>query len=146
MKKKRTNKSLKQRLKDRYDHVRKLRLERQEKERPYLDRISAIFEAPKVVITDFWCNKCKRDCNGHGYRQVSLIRQKLPTAWFKAYCPKGHLMLRYITDKNIDPYYLLSFNLQRQRYDLRDDLLTPMDPRFRVLYPKQYEEWKKSLK
>jgi hypothetical protein len=149
MKKKRTNKpSLKTRLKDRYDLVRKLRLEQRDKERPFFERMESVFEAPLITRTDFWCNVCKRDCSGNGYRQVflSTSRPKMPTAWFKGHCPLGHIVIRRITDKNTDPYYDLSFNLQRQRYDLKDDLLTPEDPRFRVLYPKQYEEWTKSLK
>lgn len=30
--------------------------------------------------------------------------------------------------------------IQRQRYELQDAFLTPDDPRFKVLYPKQYKE------
>jgi hypothetical protein len=49
-------------------------------------------------------------------------------------------MIRRITDKVQDPYYYQSLMLNRQRYNMRDDLLTPDDPRFKLLYPKQYEE------
>jgi len=129
-----------QKLKDRYDSARRLREEREERERPFKDRVALIMDAPRFVTTDFWCNTCQRDCRGTGYRQASTVRPECPTAWFIAYCPRGHRMIRRITDKSTDPYYELSFLVQRQRFDLRDAILTPEDPRFKILYPKQYAE------
>jgi hypothetical protein len=64
----------------------------------------------------------------------------MPTAWYTGYCPNGHRMIRRITDKDSDPYYFMSDILKRQRYDLRDMLLTPDDPRFKELYPEQYKQ------
>lgn len=135
-----TEKSLIQKLKDRYDASQKARAEKEERERPLKERILDIFSAPRSINTDFFCIKCKRDCSGTGYRQVCTIRDYAPTAWFIGFCPKGHKMIRRITDKNTDPYYELSPIIQRQRHELADALLDPSDPRFKVLYPKQWEE------
>ena len=133
-------KNLIQRLKDRYDDAEASRLLQEELARPFNERMEAIFTAPRYCTTDFWCNICKRDCSGTGYRQVCTVRHTLPTAWFVGYCPLGHKMLRRITDKDTDPFYDFSEMIQRQRYELQDAFLTPDDPRFRVLYPKQYKE------
>lgn len=132
--------SLIKKLKNRYDRLREQRQAREEAERPLKDRMDLIFSAPLRVNTDFWCNKCKRDCSGSGYRRVCTVRETAPTAWFVAYCPKGHQMIRRITDKTTDPYYEQSIMIQRQRFELADAILTPDDPRFKVLYPKQYKE------
>jgi hypothetical protein len=133
-------KSLIQRLKDRYDRAEAERAIKAELERPFRERVEAIFTAPRYCTTDFWCNTCKRDCSGTGYRQVCTVREKLPTAWFVGYCPKGHKMVRRITDKDTDPFYDFSEMIQRHRYEMKDAFLTPDDPRFKLLYPLQYKE------
>jgi hypothetical protein len=111
---------------------------REERERPFKERVQAIFEAPRYVITDFYCRQCNKDVSGTAFRQVCTMRQNLPTAWFVSICPKGHRIVRRITDKDSDPYYDLSPLVARQRFEMRDDLLDPSDPRFKILYPAQY--------
>lgn len=133
------SKSLIQKLKDKYDLARAKRAIEEEKARPMKDRMDDIFSAPRFIVTDFWCDDCKRDCSGTGYRQVCTIREWAPTAWFIGYCPKGHRMIRRITDKNTDPYYDLSDMVKRHRYEMRDAFLSPDDPRFKLLYPLQWE-------
>lgn len=128
-----------------YDRRIKEREKENERMAPYRDRVQAIFDAPQVTKTDFWCNKCKRDCNGVGIRQVCTLRPEFPTAWFLGFCPKGHRVIRRITDKDSDPYYYQSAMLKRHRFERELDLLTPDDPRFKQLYPKQYKEILKGL-
>jgi hypothetical protein len=134
------NKGLIKRLEERYLEARRERAAKELADQPMKDRITSIFKSPRFTTTDFWCDTCKRDCNGTGYRQVCTVREWAPTAWFLGYCPYGHKMIRRITDKGTDPYYEKSEQLQRQRYEMKDDLLTPDDPRFKELYPKQWEE------
>ena len=129
-----------QNLRDRYDQAVAKRAAEKAAMQPFLDRVEAITHSPRFTTTDFWCATCQRDCQGTGYRQVSTIRERWPTAWFVGYCPTGHKVLRRITDKNTDPYYDSSYMVKRMRFTLRDDLLTPEDPRFKVLYPRQWEE------
>ena len=132
--------NLLQRLKDKYDRARNDRLAREEMERPYKERLETIFTSHKVIVTDFWCDICKRDCSGPGYREVCTIRSYAPTAWYVGYCPLGHKMIRRITDKNNDSYYDLSEMVQRHRAEMKDDFLSPDDPRFKLLYPEKYAE------
>lgn len=140
MSNKRNRNKEKKKLKAYYDDIRKKREAIAEKNAPFLDRVRAIMDAPRVARVDFWCDKCKKDCTGAGYRQVCTIRDRVPTAWYIGFCPKNHKIIRRITDKGSDSYYYQSLFLQRQRAELADDLLTPDDPRFKILYPKQYAE------
>jgi|TARA_R100001530_G_scaffold73266_1_gene51667 hypothetical protein len=131
-----------QKLKDRFEKARIKRLKKEAKEQPFKDRLIEIFSAPRHTLTDFYCLVCKKDCSGTGYRQVCTIRKWVPTAWYIGTCPNGHKMIRRITDKSSDPYYVMSPFLQRQRYDLIDAFITPDDPRFKVLYPDKYAKLK----
>ena len=132
--------SLIQKLKNKYDDARVARRLREEAERPLKERIQTIFSAPRNITTDFWCDVCKKDCTGMGHRQVSTLRAWAPTAWFVGQCPKGHKIVRRITDKNTDPYYDKSVMVKRHRWDMRDDFITPDNPRFKQLYPDKYKE------
>lgn len=64
----------------------------------------------------------------------------VPYAYYEGMCPAKHLARRHITDKHLDPYYHLSAMIRKQRHDMRDDLLTPADPRFRIVYPRQWAQ------
>lgn len=134
------SKKLIKKLENRYDQRQKERREKEEAERPLKERLLDIFSADRDPVTDFYCKPCKQDCQGTGYRQVCTVRRFAPTAWFLGICPKGHRMIRRITDKDSDPYYHLSPFVARQRLEMADDFLTPDDPRFRVLYPDKWEE------
>ena len=129
-----------QELKDRYDQRRNDREERRKLLEPFVDRLNEIRGAPRATKSDFFCDKCNKDFAGLAFKQVSAVRPMLPTAWFVSKCPVGHRTFRRITDRNTDPYYDRSRLVQRQRHDMRDYFLDPSDPRFRVLYPRQYEE------
>lgn len=127
-------------LEERYDKIRADKWAEQERERPFKERVRAIIDAPRFVVTDFFCHVCKKDCVGTGYRQVCTIREKAPTAWYMGICPNNHRMIRRITDKDTDPYYDRSPLVARQRYELRDAVLQPNDPRFKELYPEAYKK------
>ncbi len=126
-------------LVNRYDQRRAERLERHKILEPFVDRLNEIKEAPRTTKSDFFCMTCKKDFSGIAFKQVSAIRPMLPTAWFVGKCPKGHRTLRRITDKNSDPYYDMSLMVARQRADMADAFLDPSDPRFKILYPRQWE-------
>lgn len=126
-------------LRERFLSARNTRIKKEAEQRPFVERMAEIFSAPRNTVTDFYCAVCKRDCSGTGYRQVCTIREWAPTAWYVGTCPNGHKMIRRITDKLSDPYYEMSPMIQRHRWELQDAFITPDDPRFKVLYPAQYE-------
>lgn len=127
-------------LQKRYDEAVERRILKEIQDKPLQDRIKTIFGAKKFIQMDFWCDDCKRDCSGTGYRQVYTQRLKAPTAWYTGFCPYNHKMIRRITDKLSDPYYELSYMVRRQRYDLADDMMTPDNPLFKDRYPDQWKE------
>lgn len=115
------------------------------------DRRKVVEEAPSRQVMEFWCDhrKCKTDLialahkrRNWGYNlDTNTAYEVFPLrAWYVARCDRGHEVVRYITDKSLDPYFMLSERLKRERFIAGDDLLQPSDPRFKVVYPRQWEQ------
>lgn len=98
------------------------------------DRVREIVTAKHKWPEQFWCNTCKADFTARGHKVVRKLPRSLPIAWHVAYCPARHKCIKRITEKPNDPYYLLSYAIRRDRARYRDEMLTPDDPRFWMLY------------
>lgn len=105
----------------------------------YKEHVKVIKEAYEETLMDFWCDKCKKDFSTTGKKQVRHSG-RWPVAWYVGLCPKKHVAIRHITDKNHDPYYGRSEMMKKQRAKLADAMLTPDDPRFALVYPQKYRE------
>jgi len=84
----------------------------------------------------FYCEDCRVDQDLIPGKRVNGNAQ-----WFFAECKeceKG--LIRYITDKGLDPYYRNSLYLKKQRLKFAKDLIQPGDPRFKTYYK---DEWDK---
>lgn len=127
------------RLTDRLDHNREERDRSVARTQEYRDHISAIREAAEYTRTGFFCVTCDKDFDSDGWKQVRYSGV-WPVAWYAGMCPSGHVAMRRITDKLTDPYYYQSKMIQRQRHEMADDLLTPDDPRFKIVYPEKWRE------
>lgn len=105
------------------------------------ERRKAIDDSPDRQWMDFWCNerKCKKDIIALGYK-VEYTRGEYPKAVYKGRCERGHEVERRITDRHNDPYFYLSEKLKYERWKAGDDLLQPSDPRFKTVYPRQWEK------
>lgn len=90
-----------------------------------------IREAPDMVQFDFFCRNCDRDVISMGYKRV----HKDGMGTYLGQCPNGHGLVRYITEKWRDPYWELSHKVRHDREKYADDMLTPDNPRFKVVYP-----------
>lgn len=133
------------RLQERVDANRERRQRELESTRPYRERMREVNEAYQVVPRmDFWCDACagfdesKGDIVAVGHKGVRAPSGHLPFAFYQGQCPKGHMVMRHITDKHRDPYYHKSIKMRRERAMAADDLLQPNDPRFRLVYPNQW--------
>lgn len=104
------------------------------------DREKMIRDAFPRTRMGFWCEKCAQDFEGVAYKEVSQVFVDPPCAWYVGFCPKNHKAIRRITDKAGDPYYRQSALIRRQRIELADAMLTPDNPRFRVVYPAQWRK------
>lgn len=106
-------------------------------------RENEIRTAPvRMERMSFWCDKCARDCAGPGYKEVRVPKGSMWFAFYRGFCPKGHHVLRRITDKLDDPYFYKSVFVRREQAMHADDFLTPNDVRFREVYPQAWADLK----
>ena len=98
------------------------------------DRIRQILDAKDNTRVGFWCEQCQADFGGKGMKIIRQHSGRLPIAWWFGFCPAGHRCVRRITDRTNDPYVRRSRQLRIDRMKHRDDLLTPNDARFWLLY------------
>lgn len=106
------------------------------------ERAQEIKSAPESAHTDFYCVECKRDFGAIGWKQVRKPQGSVWFAFYEAHCPEGHKAIRYITDKIEDPYFTKSPFIRAQQDEFEDAQIPPWHPRFKVLYPLQYERLK----
>lgn len=98
------------------------------------DRTREILNAKQVLQMSFWCTDCEADVSTKGTKVIRQHHGKLPIAWWVGFCPVRHKLIRRITDKVNDPYYMKSYVVRRDRSRHKDDLLTPDQARFWMLY------------
>ncbi len=127
-------------LRQRIDARRAEREREKDRTQAYRDRMRMIAEAPDDARTGFWCDECGRDVVALAAKVCQRMKTQEPRAFYVAACPRGHRLIRRITDKQFDPYYHQSTIMRRERVERADDMLQPHDPRFRIVYP---EVWKK---
>jgi hypothetical protein len=85
---------------------------------------------------EFWCEECQLDFTAWGFKCVESD-WTIPNwriAYYKGKCPKGHKAIRRITDKPLDPYFIKSLILKKQRVDYKRDILQENDFGFNMLY------------
>ena len=104
----------------------------------YADRLRTIVDAPRRTPMEFWCRVCESDFTCVDALKMTTTMRGVPSAYYDGRCPKNHRAIRHLTDKHLDPYYYQSAMLAEQRYRMRDDTIAPSDPRFRIVYPKQW--------
>lgn len=94
----------------------------------------SVEEAPETVITQFWCNKCKKEIVARGYKvvQTDWNNPGKFIAFFEVLA--CHRLRRRITDKYSDPYFNNSHLLRQQRLDYAKDLIQPGQYGFDTLY------------
>lgn len=104
-------------------------------------RSELIKSAPaRVKNMAWWCDQCRQDCDGPGFKEIRWPVGDLWFAFYRGFCPKGHMLVRRITDKMTDPYFFKSRVIQREQAEHADEMLTPNDPRFREVYPEQWAD------
>lgn len=109
-----------------------------EKQKEKLERNQLIQEAHMVAVTDFYCDKCKKDFKSMAIKQIEsdwLSNQFI--AFYKTKCDKNHWCIRYITDKHHDPYWMRSRAVARDRGRAFNDIIQPGETGFNLLYGKK---------
>lgn len=124
-------KELGQRVKDRQVELDQERTAKQRREAVGKD----VREAPPTQRMDFFCFVCCKDMTAVGSKQAHTNGM----GTYNAQCPLGHNVVRYITNKWKDPYWNASLKVRKDRELYADAMLTPADPRFKIVYPAQWK-------
>lgn len=103
--------------------------------------------------TSFWCNQDRRDFDGEAEEYTARDGAK----YLRGYCPKGHRVVRYVTNRKQDPYYHESTKVREEALKYWKDTLQPGDTGFDTYYPnalknyrdglmkKEEDEWKEEV-
>ena len=102
------------------------------------ERNTLIKEAQVITLTDFLCRQCNEEFKGIAVKQVeeNWNNPNENNAFYKTKCFKGHWCIRYITDKDKDPYWYKSRAVARDRVLHHNDTLQPHQTGFNILYKK----------
>lgn len=129
-------------------HVREL-IERQERrvddrnrhrqrEKDRAERDGIIADSKAVVLTEFWCGRCRVDYRRLAYRQVEQdwnADQRI--AFYKAKCRRGHWGIRLITDRSRDVFFQRSRLVAQDRGVYAKDILQPFETGYNMVYGKK---------
>jgi len=110
----------------------------QDKEKLLRERDELIADSKPFVLTDFYCDKCKKDFKGQAIKQVELdwyANQRI--AYYKSKCFRGHWVIRLITDKYKDGFYQRSKLVFLDRGNHFNDTVQPHETGFNLLYGKK---------
>lgn len=102
-----------------------------------------------MTTTSFYCRNCKNDFdrpafeNGYPEKtcvQLGIARQSIK--WYESKCGQcGRKVIRFITDKNQDPYFQYSKKVRSQRTQFSKDSVQYWEKGFQSLYPSQYTKF-----
>ena len=93
-----------------------------------------------MTIVSFYCKECKLDQDNQSWKENNSYGE-----WFASKCKKcGKKLIRYITEKNKDPYHYQSRNAIINRQKFAKDLLQPNDYGFKTYYKQEYEKIQKA--
>src|SRR3990167_6353087 len=92
------------------------------------DKIYAPLNEEEAKQWTFYCSYCRKDFIAIGYKIAGL------EVFYKTVHNCGRECIRRWTERVNDEYYNLSEDIKRERSVFEDDMLSPYQNRFRVLY------------
>lgn len=102
------------------------------------ERMKTIEEAARRMMLEMWCKACSKDVRVVAVKRVGYNGSEI-VAWYNGRCACGAGLRRHITDKSKDSFFRRSHNIKFQRVRSHNDMLTPADDLFKVIYPKEYD-------
>lgn len=103
------------------------------------EREDLIKDSKIMTLTDFWCDKCKKDFKAQVVKQIEMDWSN-PTqriAFYKTKCFKGHWVIRLITDRHKDAFFIKSKFMALDRGNHFEDTIQPNETNFNLLYGKK---------
>jgi hypothetical protein len=103
------------------------------------ERESVLLDSKSTAVTDFWCDRCKKDFKCHVVRQIENDWHDTDDriAFYKTKHDCGNWCMRYITDKSRDPFWFKSKLVALDRGNHYADTLQPFETGFNLLYGKK---------
>jgi len=102
------------------------------------ERQELIQDAKPLVLTEFYCEKCREDFRAQSIKEVEVdwSNPNQSIAFYKTKCFEGHWCIRLITDKHRDGYWIKSRAVLRDRGVHYKDTLQPFETGYNMLYKK----------
>lgn len=102
------------------------------------DRDSLIADSQLVTLTDFYCQRCRKDFKSQAVKQVETdwtnAQQRI--AFYKTKCFRGHWCQRLITDRHKDGFWQRSKLVALDRGHNFAATIQPHETGFNMLYKK----------
>ena len=98
-----------------------------------MKRQQTITKAPDIKLVEFYCNKCRKDFEGVGFKDTFEV-DGVPCGRYMGKCKKKHKVIRFITDTQADPYFLESKKVWAERKENEVDLIQKSDVRYKKIY------------
>ncbi len=109
-----------------------------DKEKAREERNDLIKDAKPYVLADFYCYTCREDFKAQAIKET-YVDWTCPTqliAFYRSKCFDGHWCIRYITDKESDPYWMNSLAVALDRGKHYKDIIQPFETGYNLLYGK----------
>jgi hypothetical protein len=100
------------------------------------ERESLIKDSQEKVLTDFYCDECKKDFKAEAIRQVEIdwSNSSQRIAFYKTKCFRGHWCIRLISDRHKDAFWQKSKLVQLDKGNNFRDTIQPFQTGFNLLY------------
>lgn len=89
--------------------------------------------------TSFWCTHC-----GVDFDKEAIKSTRAGCEYFFSFCPKNHKVVRYITERKIDPYYRVSKKAKQEMIAYKRDLIQPGQDGFQTYYKDSWDKIQKA--
>lgn len=103
------------------------------------ERNDLIKDNKPLELKDFFCTDCNKDFFSVAVKQeeVDWSNPTQTIAFYKTKCWCGKWCIRYITDKNADPFWTKSRRMRAEHAKYAIDLLQPHETGFNLQYGKR---------
>jgi len=131
---------------ERHPHIQML-IDQQEKKTKdkviHQDRAKMLAERNEEIdarepfgIIEFWCDQCQEDFANYAHKHVEIdwSNSKQRVSYYKSKHDCGNWVIRYITDRNQDPYWFESLQVALDRGKHHNDLIQSFESGYQLLF------------
>lgn len=100
------------------------------------ERDAVLNDGNLVEIREFWCDRCEEDFAEVARKQIEVDWSNTTQniAFYKTKHGCGNWCIRYVTDRNRDPYWFESMKVAVDRGKFHNELIQPFQTGYQLLY------------